>query len=128
MISTIYSDTIKPSVIYVFQKINVLDSTFHRCAFIIDLLGVKQYNTSDFCWSWLSTKFHWTKVISTTSRLLILEAKIDFLMLIAMKRVEFTAQVTITVPATKSSLKCNQGNVTLNYNRNSVLVLIVLCM
>ena len=45
-----------------------------------------------------------------------------------MKRVEFTAQVTITVPATKSSLKCNQGNVTLNYNRNSVLVLIVLCM
>ena len=29
---------------------------------------VKVYNTSDFCWYWLSTKLHWTKTSSAASR------------------------------------------------------------
>ena len=32
-------------------------------------MGVKVYNTSEFCWYWLSTKLQWTKTASTTSRL-----------------------------------------------------------
>ena len=33
------------------------------------LLGVKAYNTWDFCWYWLSIKLNWSKTTSTTLRL-----------------------------------------------------------
>ena len=55
------------SVLRVPQNIKLLGSTFNKEA--QDSLGVKVYNTSDYCWYWLSTKIHWTKTTSTTSRI-----------------------------------------------------------
>ena len=60
------------SVLKDFKSTTLFVSTFNR--YPKDLLSIKVYNTSDFCWYWLCTKLHYTKTTSNTLRLGIFSA------------------------------------------------------